>query len=86
MVIDFIEEKGKQDKIDEALDKMVDGLLKELRIINIPSGNFKNMYDVDDITDFNGWQCDWWSKMHYKGKTFGVFGEAFYGEIHISAD
>ncbi len=86
MVIDFIKEQGKTEKIDEALDKMIKGELKEIRIINIPSGNFIDMYDVDDITDFNGWQCDWWSKMHYEGKTLNIMGEAFYGIINISND
>lgn len=42
------------------------------------------MYDVDNVEDYNGWQCDWWSNMHYKDQTFAIFGEAWYGCITIS--
>ena len=86
MKIDYLKINGEKEKIDEALDKLIAGEVDEVKISNIPSGNFEEAYDVDCITDFNGWQCDWWSKMHYKGETLAVMGCAFYGMISVSKE
>ena len=86
MTIDFIEEKGKIDKIEKALDKLISNKLNEITVVNIPSQTFTELFDVDEVTDFNGWQCDWWSTMHYKGKSLNLFGCAWDASVVISAD
>lgn len=82
--IDFIENNCSKEKIDKYLDMIVNGELDGIEITNLPSGKFEEMYDVDDIEDFNGWQCDWWSTMHYKGMLFDVGGCAWNANIGIN--
>lgn len=78
----------KDSNADEELNKCLDELVKDenmtIKITNIVSQEFIDMYNVDDPTDFNGWQCDWWSNMQYRFVTLNIYGCAFYGTISIS--
>lgn len=69
--------------LETALNKLVNSDLEEIRIKNIVSQEFIDLYDVQEPTDFNGWECDWWSFMEYKGTKINVQGCAFYGTICI---
>ena len=31
----------------------------EIQLIHVVSGDFENDFEMDECTDFNGWQCDW---------------------------
>lgn len=83
-VIDW-RETGAKELLEKSLDEMMTSEL-EIKINNIVSQEFIDLYDVEDPTDFNGWQCDWWSYMDYKGERINVMGEAFYGKINLSKD
>ena len=78
-------DKNAKEQLDKKLDEIVNtGSDESIDISNIVSSEFYELYDIDEVTDFNGWQCDWWSLMHYKGRIFEVCGGAWYGTIEIS--
>ena len=56
----------------------------EIQLIHVVSGDFENDFEMDECTYFNGWQCDWWHHINYKGHRFEVFGQAWYGRILIT--
>ena len=56
----------------------------EIQLEHVVSGDFEEDFDIGDVTDFNGWQCDWWHHMTYKNHVFHLFGEAWYGRILIT--
>lgn len=67
------------------LDEMAGGKnTNKININHIVSQEFCELLDVNDVTDFNGWQCDWWSEFDYHGVRFAVYGGAWYGTIEIS--
>lgn len=73
--------------IDNALELYLNGQLKQKVIIrHVISSEFIEEYEVEEPTDFNGWQCEWWSTMNYEGKTIHIYGEAFYGRITLQLD
>ena len=72
--------------LEIALTKLINSNLREINIKNIVSQEFIDLYDVEYPTDFNGWQCDWWSYMKYKGIKINVQGGAFYGTNYLSID
>lgn len=82
--IDFVELNCKKEEIDKQIDRIIKGEIDGIQINNIPSSVFEDLYDVDEITDFNGWQCDWWSKMTYKNKRLDVGGCAWYATVGIN--
>jgi hypothetical protein len=71
-------------EIDEAIN-----LLNEkeeettISISNIISSHFCELFDVEP-EEFNGWQCDWWSRLLKNGEELNIFGEAWYGNVEIS--
>lgn len=69
--------------IDKALDQLINHESKGFSISNIISSVFCEHYGIDDIDDFNGWQCDWWAKFEYKNVSIGVSGCAWYGTIGV---
>lgn len=89
--IDYREPDAKK-KIIEALDQWIekDTLEKlEIQIRHIVSADFEedfeNIFEMEEVTDFNGWQCDWWNTMEYKDNIFNLYGEAWYGNIKITS-
>lgn len=84
-VIDWKEEKAKE-LLENVLKEMLEDNTLEVRINNIVSQEFIDLYDVEEPTDFNGWQCDWWSYMYYEGTRINVMGGAFYGTIDLSIE
>lgn len=79
----------KKEDAEEKLYKSLDLMIaekndNEISIINITSSEFCDLMSVEDVTDFNGWQCDWWSYFDYKFVRFNVSGCAWYGTISIS--
>ncbi len=84
--IDFIEINCDKDKINEQIERLIRGEIEEIDISNMPSYKIEELYKVKEITDFNGWQCDWWSTMSYKGKTLKLFGCAWNAYVEISID
>lgn len=86
MIIDWTKPNAKE-LINKALDDYVNHKLREeVEIEHVVSDEFIEAYNVEDPTDFNGWQCDWWSSMEYKDEIIDVFGEAFYGKITLQLD
>lgn len=91
ITIDYRNPDAKE-KILEALDSWLseDTIEKlEIQIEHIVSGDFEedfeDIFDMEEVTDVNGWQCDWWNQMDYKDYTFNLFGEAWYGNIKITS-
>lgn len=84
--IDFINTNKNKSEIDNLLDQLLSGKAESVRIDNIISSTFTQLYEVEEVTDFNGWQCDWWSNLFYKGKRFNVFGCAWEGYVKISSE
>ena len=91
ITIDYRNQDAKE-KILEALDSWLseDTIEKlEIQIEHIVSGDFEedfeDIFDMEEVTDFNGWQCDWWNQMDYKHYTFDLFGEAWDGNIKITS-
>ena len=86
IVIDYRNPNSKQ-KVKELLnDWLASDQTEELKIqlIHVVSGDFDEDFDLDDVTDYNGWQCDWWHNMEYEGYMFKLFGEAWYCKILIT--
>lgn len=81
--INWLEENAKE-KLTVALDDLLNNTIKKISISNIVSGNFVEEYEVEEVTDFNGWECDWWSSFSYKGHQINVYGCAWYGTIELS--
>lgn len=77
-------EKDATTTLNNALEKLIKNEIPSIDIKNIVSNEFINDYDVEEPTDFNGWQCDWWSHMYYNGIRVEVYGEAFYGNVSLS--
>lgn len=70
-----------------SLKEKIDYLNKELNMNYINwNSEFIEEYEVEEPTDFNGWQCEWRSTMNYEGKTIHIYGEAFYGRITLQLD
>ena len=91
IIIDYRDSNAKQ-KIITSLDRWIESDQSkklELQIIHIVSddfeNDFKNKFTMDEVTDFNGWQCDWWNEMEYRNYAFDLYGEAWYGRIRISS-
>ena len=85
--IDYREPDGKK-KVEKLLDDwLASDKAEELKIqlTHVVSGDFEEDFNVNDVTDFNGWQCDWWSDMYYRNYTFHLSGEAWYGKILIAS-
>ena len=82
--LDFINANKDKTEIDNLLDQLLLGKAESVRINNMISSTFTDLYEVEEVTDFNGWQCDWWSNLFYKGKSFPVFGCAWEGYVEIS--
>lgn len=57
----------------------------EIQLEHVVSGDFEEDFSMDEVTDFNGWQCDWWHHIIYKNHVFKLFGEAWYGRILITS-
>ena len=55
----------------------------KIRIVNVPSCEIEDMFNLD-ITDFNGWQCDWWSHFYFEGTKVNVFGCAWYANATLT--
>lgn len=86
-VIDYRENNAKQ-KLKEALDKWIESDADEtleVQLIHVVSGDFEEDFDLEETTDFNGWQCDWWNSLDYNGYRFNLYGEAWYGRILITS-
>lgn len=73
-------------KVEELLDKLIAKEITGISIKNVISENFCKMFEVEEVIDFNGWQCDWWSKMKYKEVTIEVGGCAWYGTIGLGLE
>lgn len=76
---------GDFSEIDKMLDKLISSEIDKsgFEISNIISGDFCEHYEIDDVDDFNGWQCDWWANFEYKGIALSVAGCAWYGTISV---
>ena len=86
IVIDYGETGSKQ-KVCEVLQNWINSESEEkleIQLIHVVSADFEEDFDVDECTDFNGWQCDWWSNLNYNGYKFNLYGEAWYGRILIT--
>ena len=71
--------------LNSELEKMIEGKLDEIEIKNIPSGVFCDTVGCEP-DDFNGWQCDWWSKFTYHNRVFNVSGCAWDGTVGIGLE
>lgn len=73
--------KNLEDKnsLDENIKKLKNNEIDSIEIKNILSCEIEDMFGLE-ITDFNGWQCDWWSSS--EGLDFS--GCAWYGTVEIS--
>ena len=82
--------EGKQfsalkEEIDTVLRKVIAGEYEKMHITHIVSSDFLELYNIkDDITDTNGWNCDWWHSFCFDGKKIKIFADAFYGNIVLS--
>ena len=64
--------------LDEGIKKYEEkNIPVEINISHIPSCVLEDLFDLE-VTDFNGWQCDWWSDFMYKGQKIYVMGGAWY--------
>lgn len=87
ITIDYREENAKQ-KVCKILDDWINSKKEEplkIQVIHVISGEFEEDFDLNECTDFNGWQCDWWNNLKYHDYKFELFGEAWYGRIRISS-
>ena len=91
ITIDYRKLNAKKE-IKDALDNWISSDQEEklkIKIEHVVSGDFEedfeDDFEMDDVTDFNGWQCDWWNSMEYKGYTFALYGGAWYGTIEITS-
>lgn len=71
--------------LNSELEKMIERKLDEIEIKNIPSGVFCDVVGCEP-DDFNGWQCDWWSKFTYHNRAFNVSGCAWDGTVGIGLE
>ena len=73
-----------KNKTEELLDNLVLGKINGIRLTNIVSDRFCELFEIVDAPeDTNGWQLDWWGYMSYKGVKLNLFGCAWYGTIGI---
>ena len=75
-------------KAKEELEKLFNGELTSVSLINIPPIDVENLLEecgaeVQDCPDFNGWQCDYWNCCHFNDKKYDIYGSAWYGTATI---
>ena len=68
--------------IEGALDNIIENG-GEIRLTHIISSDFLEMFGLDTPDDFNGWCCDWFTTMNYKGTKINIDGCAWYGTISL---
>lgn len=75
-----------KEEIFSGLEKLTNNEITGISIKNIISSEARDLLNIDDIEDFNGWQCDWWAKCEYNGVRLAVSGGAWYGTLAIDID
>ena len=70
--------------LHEGLLKIKNGEIEEISIQNIISNTFYNMFYMEEDTEFNGWECDWWNHFIYDNTRYLVYGCAWDGTISIA--
>lgn len=43
-------------------------------------------FEVEDCTEFNGWQCDYWYSAIYNDKEYKISGGAWYGDFEMTLE
>lgn len=87
--IDYIENAGNlwvraKKEMDIAIDRKKDyDEGSSIVLTNVSSQLFCSLFDVEP-TDINGF--DWWSKLHYNGQIFNVFGEAWSSVVTVTLE
>lgn len=87
MVIDYLKEEDFEKTVENAMKEAIKSLKETnedqtINIKNIISSKFCDIFMIE-AEEFNGWQCDWWSKIRFEGYEFQVIGGAWYGTIEL---
>lgn len=69
--------------LEDSLNQLVAGSISKIHITNVISAIFCDNFGVEEVTDFNGWQCDWWSTMSHHNVKICVCGGAWYGTVDL---
>lgn len=71
----------------EELKKLTQGNIQSIDCKIIASDAFYYLkefgFEVEECTDFNGWQCDYWYSAVYRNIKYLVSGGAWYGNFEI---
>lgn len=87
MTINYLKEENFEKTLEDAMKNAIKAFEEthedqSIDIENIISSTFCNIFLIE-AEEFNGWQCDWWSKVYFEGYTFEVCGGAWYGTVNL---